>query len=86
MLWSFLLYNTVIRLYMYTQPFFLRYGLLWIISQIGDHRILGRVPSAVQQGPVLTFYLKTKTNVSIEIKVIRYLNKDYNCVIFFLII
>ena len=71
---------------MYTQPFFLRYGLLWIISQIGDHRILGRVPSAMQQDPMLTFYLKTKTNVSIEIKVIRYLNKDYNCVIFFLII
>ena len=44
MLWHFLLYNKVIQLYMYTHPFFCRF-----FSHIGYHRILGRVPCAVQQ-------------------------------------
>ena len=47
MLWSFLLYNKVIQLYVYTHPFFFRF-----FSYMDHHRILGRVPCALQQVPV----------------------------------
>ena len=47
MLWSFLLYNKVLQLYMCTHPSFLRY-----FSHIDDHGTLGRALCAVPQVPV----------------------------------
>ena len=42
-----MLYSKVIQLYMYTHPFSLRF-----LSRVDHHRILGRVPCALQQMPV----------------------------------
>ena len=46
-LWSFLLYNKGIQLYVYTHPFSFR-----CFSHIGYYRILGRVLCAMQQVPI----------------------------------
>ena len=45
--WTFQLYNKVIQLYMYTHLFSFRF-----FSHRDHHRILGRVPCALQQVPV----------------------------------
>lgn len=45
--WSVMLYNEVIQLSMHTNPFFFRF-----FPHIDDHRILGRVPCALQQVPI----------------------------------
>ena len=46
-LWSFLLYNKVIPLYVDAHPFFFRF-----FFRINDHRMLGRVPCDGQQVPI----------------------------------
>ena len=53
-----LLYNNVIQIYMFTHPLFFRF-----FSHIDHHRILGRVPCAIQQ--VLVGQLKKKVKLSL---------------------
>ena len=55
-LWHFLLCNKVIPLYKYTYPFFRRF-----FPHIGYHRILDRVPCAVQQVLLVTLYKEVST-------------------------